>query len=586
METGTLPPPEGAAPADSLEAHLLEYFANHSRRVPLVATVLLGVIAVVAYGRVAPGLIAGWLALSLAIMIVRAVLLPKLARRHDLTMGRRHQLAVLLSGLNGVAHGLALAAFPQLSLGERYFISVLLVGHCTGGVGTTAGDRPVFLAYMVPTMVPLALMWLWSPGLAAPTRDDRLLGLLIGLYVPILLEMARNANRSFVESYRIRFAERELNRRLQAALESAVDANNAKTRFLAAASHDLRQPLQSLSLLIAALGMRPLDDRSRHIVQLAEQASDALTTLLNSLLDISKLDAGVVRAVPKRVDLRALLLDHAAQIRAAAEERHLALVCEAPARCMVDTDPQLLGRIIHNLTDNAIKFTEQGRVTLRLDQSSGWAHLTVEDTGLGIPLSEQRNVFREFFQLDNPQRDRDKGLGLGLSIVERLCALLGARLSLESQVGGGSRFVVSLPLAEDGPLGCEAASSPMTPRPGLKILILDDERLVRTSMRVLLEQLGCDCAEASTTAQAIEVAAAFGPDMLFADFRLRDGEDGLTAIRSLRARWPQLRAVLISGDTAPNRLQEAQAAGVPLLHKPIGLAALGETLARAEESPA
>jgi CheY-like chemotaxis protein len=275
-------------------------------------------------------------------------------------------------------------------------------------------------------------------------------------------------------------------------------------------------------------------------------------------------------------------------MRAVIESRGLRALLDAAPNVRCRTDPALVLRVLRNLTENAVKFTSQGSIALRLHVENGVALIEVEDTGHGIPASEQEMVFEEFYQVGNPERDRTKGLGLGLSIVRRFCKLLDIGVQLRSQVGHGTTVTLALPLGvQDAPTPAPAAGEP--PRvhsfAGRTVLVVDDERSVRIGMRVLLEELGCRCLEAASGDEALRQARTRRPDVILADLRLRSGETGIEVIAQLAAAIGPTPALLISGDTAPDRLQEAKRAGIKLLHKPVGLPALQAELARMLEMP-
>ena len=200
--------------------------------------------------------------------------------------------------------------------------------------------------------------------------------------------------------------------------------------------------------------------------------------------------------------------------------------------------------------------------------------MVVRDSGMGIPRELQAQVFEEFYQVHNPERDRSKGLGLGLSIVRRLADLLGIEIAMDSTPGAGTAFELRLPLARR-PEPAAIKNHPSDEHYlGLNVLVLDDERSVRYSIRLLLEEMGCTCMDAGSTQEALELARQRRPDLVLADLRLRGNENGIAAIRALRELCGDVPALLISGDTAPDRLQDAQRAGIRLLHKPVGLNAL------------
>jgi CheY-like chemotaxis protein len=236
--------------------------------------------------------------------------------------------------------------------------------------------------------------------------------------------------------------------------------------------------------------------------------------------------------------------------------------------------------------ENAIKYTPAGEVSVRVAAAGPehWA-LSVEDTGIGIPLAEHQRVFEEFYQLHNPERDRTRGLGLGLSIVRRLAQLLGIPIDLRSASGFGTRFELKVPRRDRaGSAGPEAARPfdamhPGTSLQGTRVLVLDDEEAVRQGMETLLQAYGCEVRLAGSIAEALEHCEAMQPDIALVDLRLRGEENGIRAIERLRrAAW--MPAILVSGDTAPDRIKEAHDAGIPLLHKPVAPQALYGSIER------
>ncbi len=570
------------APREEVHQRLLELLAEQSRRVPIAVGIMMVVVAAMAAQRMPPWIPATWALVTIAVLLARRHWLGLLPTQADVPTDQRVATAVRLSLLNGSIHGLTLLAFPVLHDTERLFLTLLLLGLCSGSVGTTAGHRRIFLAYTLPAAGTLPFWWLAYPqGGAVADWTDLSLGILIVLYLWVLITLANNAWRNFSESVQIRFQDREMSAQLREALAQANQANQAKTRFLAAASHDLRQPLHTIGLLVAALSLRPIEGRDREVVDLLSQVTVALSEQLDQLLDISKLDAGIVAPDKKMVDLGEMLRMHHAEMRAIIEEKGLRAVIDAPTGMRCWTDPALVLRVLRNLTENAVKFTPKGHVALRLRAEGATALLSVEDTGRGIPPDELANVFEEFYQVDNPERDRTKGLGLGLSIVRRLCDLLGITLDLESVEGQGTTVTLRIPLETFGTQALAQAQPPSHQNfAGLTVLVIDDERSVRMGMRVLLEELGCQFVEACSVEEATQQAIASHPDVVLADMRLRNGETGIDAISSIVAAIGATPAVLISGDTAPDRLQEATRAGITLLHKPVGLPTLQAELGR------
>ena len=484
----------------------------------------------------------------------------------------------LLMGGGGVLMALSVLGFGPMTDLTQAAISIILITLATGSVISTAGYRNVFLAYAAPMLLPLALGWAMSPNDTAGAATHLGLGVLILVFLAFLVSVARQQARVFEDSCRIRFAEKRLNAQLQIALANESEAHRAKTQFLAAASHDLRQPIHSMNVLVAALSLRELDERSRKIADLLGTVNQTLATQLDSLLDISRLDAGTVQPARSRQQLDRLVAEHFQVIEPAATGKGLRCHLDSSGPLPVWTDPALLLRIISNLTDNAVKYNRPGGdITLRVWGEEGQACLQVRDTGIGIAEEEQTKVFREFYQVDNVERDRTKGLGLGLSIVQRLAALLDVQVRMSSRHGQGTEVTLRMPLAvessEPARAGLSDGRTEHSPQglQGLRVLVVDDDPQVRQSMELLLTEVGCQVHLASGTAQARDLARTQPFDVLLSDLRLQAGDDGLQVLQAVRALQPGLRAALITGDTGPDRLRQAQSAGVPLLHKPVTL---------------
>ncbi|THF61358.1 ATP-binding response regulator [Pseudothauera rhizosphaerae] len=370
---------------------------------------------------------------------------------------------------------------------------------------------------------------------------------------------------------------------LRARKDEAEQANLAKSRFLAAASHDLRQPMHALGLFITELAQLSHAPEARHLVQKIATAAEAVENLLDSLLDISKLDAGVLHPNVCAFPLQPIFDRIAAEQRTAAAEKDLRLRVR-PTAAWALSDPVLFERVLTNLASNAIRYTQHGSVMIACRRRGGQLRVEVRDSGIGIGPDEQEIIFQEFVQLDNPERARDKGLGLGLAIVRRLTDLLGHRLTLRSARGAGSVFALELPAAvpdHERP-GAVVERSPGDLR-GWRIALVEDDPLARAGMQGLLTTWGCDV---SAAADLDELLAAHAPDdpppqLLISDYRLHGPADGVEVIGQLRAHWKEdIPAVLISGDTGADTLKAAQASGIPLLHKPVRPARLRALLHR------
>ncbi|MFT3779929.1 MAG: ATP-binding protein [Ottowia sp.] len=366
----------------------------------------------------------------------------------------------------------------------------------------------------------------------------------------------------------------EANTLLVAKREEAEQASQAKTRFLASASHDLRQPLHTISLLVGVLRRQAVAPEVGRLVDHIQTSVSAMEALFGSLLDISKLDAGMSRPVLDDHALAELLHRVAASHGPEAERKGLRLAV-APTRCAVRTDAVLLERVLGNLVSNAIRYTERGKVLVGCRRRPGGALLQVWDTGIGIAPEQMPHLFEEFFQIDNPERDRSKGLGLGLAIVKRTLELLAHPYTLRSMPGRGTCFSILLPLAEAPPvLPARSEAETVGERiAGAFVVVIDDEADTRRAMQALCHSWGV---HALVAASADECLARLGehlrtPDLILCDYRLRERQDGLDAVQRLRARIGQaVPAMIITGDIAAADLRRVADAGLLLLHKPVG----------------
>lgn len=370
-----------------------------------------------------------------------------------------------------------------------------------------------------------------------------------------------------------------------ATLEGKVDertrelelANLAKSRFIAVASHDLRQPLHALGLFVGQLRQHVPSIEGRRLVERIDGAVVNMNELFAALLDISKLDAGVLVPDVTEFPLEHLLKRMDATFAAAAREKGLSLRVVSSS-LWVRSDIILLERILQNLVSNAVRFAADGGVVVGCRRCGEELRIDVCDSGPGIPKDRQRDVFGEFTQLEGPYQGRHHGLGLGLAIVDRLCRLLGHRVELTSTPGKGSRFAIFVPLI-DGRAEMARPLRPLSaPQSSLDLpvgkfaLIIDDDAMNLESLRGLLASWSCRVATATTCEEALAGFAADTrvPDIIISDYHLSDGTTGFEVIARLRDRFGRsVPAFLMSGDTSPECLREARASGFQLLHKPV-----------------
>ncbi|WP_207478730.1 hybrid sensor histidine kinase/response regulator [Arenibaculum pallidiluteum] len=368
----------------------------------------------------------------------------------------------------------------------------------------------------------------------------------------------------------------EMNARLRHAKVEADQANLSKTRFVAAASHDLLQPLNAARLFVAALQEAPLAAEAGRLLENVDASLRSVEGLLDALLDISKLDSGVIEPAISDFRVGTLLRDLKREFAPVAAERGLVLKVQSCSE-VVRSDPQLLRRVLQNFLSNALRYTRRGRVLLGCRRRGDTLSFEVWDTGPGIPDEKRDEVFEEFRRLDNHPGGADRGMGLGLAIVRRISRMLGHPVQLRSSIGQGSVFSVAVPRGNRAAAAPEQASA--APRPDLSLagrvmLVIDNDEQILDGMRALLGRWHCEIVTATGTMGALTALEAcgspLGPDLVIADYHLEGSETGIQAIQSLRARLGRaVPAVLVTADRTAELRDEAEELGLPVLSKPI-----------------
>ncbi len=523
-----------------------------------------------------------------------AVLLSNLngyrfARRQlaaDIPLDRaRHlvRVAFVLCMIDGMLWGSLLWITLDTStlVGSILAFSVI-TGVAGGNLPTLSPVLPLFIASVVTELtVAMAKLWMMDD----PTFHA--VGVTAILYLAALLGQARTSSRAARTAIKLRFENialveqlREKTELAETAQREAEHANTAKSKFLAAASHDLRQPIHAQGLFLEVLSRTELSGHQHELVSSARSASEASGEMLNTLLDFSRIEAGVIEPQLQTFRLQPLLNKIENDLAPQVDAKDI-VYRTRETQLAVSSDPVLVELIMRNLVSNAIRYTQRGGVLVACRRRGNQAVLEVWDTGVGIDPAQQQEVFREFHQLGNPERDRQKGLGLGLAIADGLARTLGHGLSLSSKPQHGSVFRLSLPCAGNALPPAPAIIAPGSSQlHGVRVLVIDDDEIVRAGMCHLLRNWGCECLAAESIGQALAMARAHAPDLLISDYRLREHDTGVSAIAAVRTQLGiDLPALLITGDTAPERLREATASGIPLLHKPVSPGQLYRRLA-------
>ncbi|MBW7834089.1 MAG: hybrid sensor histidine kinase/response regulator [Simplicispira suum] len=484
---------------------------------------------------------------------------------------------------------------PAGNMPMTSMIVLIIVGLCSTGLPAVAARWSSVLAFVLPMNIGLISALVWHGS-----NTHLALAFLVAVYLLATLQIAHTLNKMLTESLLARFEKEALAEQITEQMAVTQRLSDEKTRFFASASHDLRQPLHAIALFGAVLE-RELHSHSagEHAKRLM-QAVHAMGTSLDTMLDMSRLDADVVQPELNAVALRPMLQALNQLFASRTQAKGLQLRVRTTG-LWVRTDPQLLQRLLANLVENAIKYTDVGGVLVLARAKHDKVWVEVVDTGRGIAPENREKIFEAFYQIDNPGRDRNQGLGMGLSIVRRLSHLLHHPLHLTSRPGIGTRFRLKLPLASipkiDG-VRAEAASTPsgMPPReptqqaPALvlpsPVLLLDDEADIGEAMTALLASYGVqlevvthEAAAEQAFSQAAVEARPFAA--LICDYRLAEGADGLETAQRLRAKFnPELPFLLVTGETSPQRLQRIRSSGVPVLFKPVVAQTLIQTLAK------
>lgn len=487
------------------------------------------------------------------------------------------------SFLSGVTWGLL---YPWALVITDVFLvvslSTILIGMTAAALPSLTSYYPAYYSFAIPNMIPMALTNMIIGGVIFGT-----LGILVLIYLIVMIMFGYVNHKVLLRSIELRYINLDLLNQLQnekdkveRALDESQTANAVKTQFLAAASHDLRQPLHSLGMFVSALDERVEKGELRQITDHIKLSTQALSGLLNSLLDISKLDAGMLQPVITDLNLKQEFKTIQNEFLSMAVKKGLRLRFDS-SQYWVSSDREILLRILRNLVTNAVRYTDKGTITVSASLEDDHIRISVKDTGSGIPEDKQGEIFREFKQLHNPERDREKGLGLGLAIVKRLSDLMEYKLELTSSIGRGSVFSVLVPKTEAVAQNTDVPGNISVPFDGLSVAVIDDEKSVRDAMSILLTGWGCLTYVFGSEAEALS-GLERAPSIIIADYRLRDNKTGAEAIIAISRKFPQAKipAMIVTGDTDPARLIEARSSGYLLINKPVSGGKLRSALNR------
>ncbi len=448
------------------------------------------------------------------------------------------------------------------------FATTVLTAVCSAALVGLSIHTPSSAGFLLGAVGPFGAVLMSQQNL-----QGTLLGAAAWLYGITLFVYGFNIKKSHTQSLQLRRENTALLEQYRQAKDEAEASNKAKTRFLAAASHDLRQPLQAMGLLIDLLDRTESTQERNKIIRSVKSSSDTLLEMLNLILDVGRIEAGVVKVKNRKFRLQELFdgLRDDFKLRAVEKDIDLAI---SSTELSTDSDPQLLRRILANFVSNAIEYTDEGRVWIEAQPTgNGSVRISVGDTGRGIPSEHLEHVFQEYFQVDAELGAGHKrgGMGLGLAIASGLAGALEHQITVESEPSNGSVFSIEMPLAESTPPASEtiAKKDPQT-MDDWKILIIEDDDAVRETLELVLSSWGLRVRTVTSFADAMRVVQmGYKPDLALSDFRLADQYSGADVLDAIHAQHPGVIGLLLTGDTSPERILAANRSGYRLLHKPV-----------------
>ncbi|MFT6909370.1 MAG: signal transduction histidine kinase [Oleiphilaceae bacterium] len=534
----------------------------------LVVCILL---AVMFWGVVPNTSIYLWTGLMLGMITIRGTLYYIYKQKFDPLNVRFFILFLVIgSATAGVIWGLGgLLLFSETRLEYQVLLVFAFMAMAGGSTFTLSIYMPTYFVY-----VPVALLPITIKLLTLHSKVHIALAVTTVVFFVVLTLFNIKINRNFRRSLELRFENLQLIEQLKDQRREAERANKAKSSFLAAASHDLRQPLYSLGLFTSVLDESTNDPKTRKIVEQINLAMDSLTSLFEALLDISKLDAGVVEAKKRSFNLQPLFEKLANGFNMQAAEKGL-LIQWPQTTFQVTSEANLLEQILRNYLENAIRYTKSGAITVKCIEINGVAVISVSDTGIGLPQEELQDIFIEFHQVGNAERDRKKGIGLGLAIVKRTAKLLGHEISVASEVGVGSTFSIKIPLVEhefDTQQSLVTQTIPTKSETSLLIALVDDEESIREGLSQLLSLWGYEVIVAASGTKLIEQLEQMGrqPNVLITDYRLANNLTGMDVIAALNAMFQEdIPALIVTGETDKQQIKQMNTENFQVLNKPV-----------------
>lgn len=459
------------------------------------------------------------------------------------------------------------------------FLVITMAGVALGGLPALTVYLPAYVSFAVPMVVGVCLSLV-----AQDNSMATLLAALTAAFGFVILAFARSIANATTTSITMENEMAELYQEVSAAKDRIEEISADKSRFLAAISHDVSQPLYSMMLYLQTLKNKTLSADQSQLLDKLESSTHSLHEMFNSMLEVARLEQGAVDSHETSFPLARILKNLEDELRVQTEQKQLDFQIDTNTNAIVLSDSVLLARILRNLLSNAIKYTETGFVRVSVEEENGDVLIRVQDSGPGIAAAEQENIFQEYQQINNPERNYAQGLGLGLSVVTKLVALLEHELILASSPGEGATFTLRVKHGSHHDAGVEAANAQnqWDDIAGLHIIVLEDDASVREGLSALLLSWGCEVTVEEDVDKLIEAASrkTRPPDLLLSDYRLPGDYDGIAATQRVRDNIdPQLPCIIVSGDAHEEVVSRAREHGLSFLAKPVAPEELRVTIA-------
>ncbi len=479
------------------------------------------------------------------------------------SQGRGYFFFSLFSGC--IWGSIGIVFFNAEALTTFTFMIVALASFVSGSMASMSARPFYYFAFAIPASAPII-----TNMLLQNQAFYTLLGIAALIFLGTTFIFSRNLHHVINSSLILKYENIDLVKNLKEQTEKAHKASKDKSRFIAVASHDLRQPLHAVNLFVETLENKLSTKEQKRDLNYIRYGLDSLGELFNALLDISQLDSEVIQINKINFEIDDLLQKLSSQFLPDAKSKQLCLTMQKCHK-VVYSDPVLLEQLISNLLSNAIRYTPHGKIEIFFTHDDDIVYLHIKDTGIGIPEKERENVFSEFFQIHNPERNRNKGLGLGLAIVRRVSDLLNIPVELHSQPDTGTEFILALSIGQshDKNITIQSTTQIKNKLENLNVMVIDNEATILYAMKNLLESWQCRFIGADSTEKALDhINNGEHPQFILADYRMPGYVNGCELVKIIQQKTGKVPALIITGETCKEVLTEIQEANLMMLNKP------------------